>query len=40
MFSFIGGLFLKSDAFNSKISESISFAVIWAREVLPVPGGP
>ena len=33
-------LFLKSEAFNSKISEFISLAITCAKVVFPVPGGP
>ena len=33
-------LFLKSEAFSSKISESVSTAATRARVVFPVPGGP
>jgi hypothetical protein len=38
--SFNFSLFLKSEAFNSNISETVSFAATWASAVFPVPGGP
>jgi len=38
--SWIFALFLKSEAFSSKISELVSFATTCAIVVLPVPGEP